>query len=128
MTGRSASMNLTMTALRIMSLPTHAAIEMTGGLALMAAPFVFGFAPAGLLICVLVGTLVVGLALSAASPETGSIPVAAHFAFDRGLALGLLGGAFALGIAGEIGAGLTLGVAALGQLALNLTTRYTARA
>lgn len=117
-----------MTALRIMSLPTHAAIEMTGGMALMAAPFLFGFGAAGLLACVLIGTLAVGLALSAATPETGSMPVAAHFAFDRGLALGLLGGAFALGLAGEIGAGLTLAVAAAGQTALNLTTRYTARA
>jgi hypothetical protein len=121
-------MVFTMTALRLMSLPTHAAIEMTGGLALMAAPFVFGFGASGLLVCVLVGTLVVGLALSAATPEMGSIPVGAHFAFDRGLALGLLGGAFVLGVAGETGAGVALFVAAAGQTALNLTTRYSAKA
>jgi len=114
-----------MTAFRLISLPTHAALELALGVALMAAPFVLGFGSAALVVCALVGALIVGLALSAA-PETGS--VSAHFAYDRGMALGLVAGAVALAVAGQAGGALALAAAAIAQTALNVTTRYTARA
>jgi hypothetical protein len=114
-----------MTAFRLISLPTHAALELALGVALMAAPFVLGFGSAALVVCALVGALIVGLALTA-TPEMGS--VSAHFAYDRGMALALVAGAVALAVAGEAGGALALTAAALGQTALNVTTRYTARA
>jgi hypothetical protein len=117
-----------MTALRLISLPTHALLELAGGLAVMAAPFVLGFEPAGLVAAVLVGALITGLALTAATDDGGGLSIAAHFAFDRGIALGLLGGALVLGLAGDQTASLVFAVAALIQGALNITTRYTAHA
>ena len=117
-----------MTALRLISLPTHAALEMAGGFVLMAAPFLLGFSPAGLVVSVALGALIVGLALSAVPVEGRSVPIAAHFAYDRGIAIGLLGGALVLGLADDVAASLFLASAALVQVLLNVTTRYSARA
>lgn len=117
-----------MTALRLISLPTHAVLELLGGMALMAAPFALGFTAAGLVAAVLVGAVVVGLALSATPNDGSSLPIAAHFAFDRGIAVGLLGASLLLGLTGDTAAAAVFAAAALVQAALNLTTRYTARA
>jgi hypothetical protein len=117
-----------MTALRLISLPTHAVLELVGGLALMVAPFALGFSAAGLVAAIVVGAVVVGLALSAAPAEGPGLPIAAHFAFDRGLAAGLLGGSLVLGLAGDTPAAAVFAAAALAQAALNITTRYTAKA
>lgn len=114
-----------MTAMRLMSLPTHAALELAAGIALMFVPFVVGFSPAGLVASVTVGVIIVGFALWASTPEGNLIPVTAHFAYDRGMLLGLLVGALLLGLHGDRGAALALGIAAIWQLALNTTTRYS---
>src|SRR5436190_3227439 len=115
-----------MTALRLISLPTHAVLELVIGVAVLAAPFALGFGPAGLVVSVALGALIVGLALSAA-PETGT-SVAAHFAYDRAVAFGLVVGALALALADDSVAAVFLAGAAVAQTALNLITRYTARA
>jgi hypothetical protein len=120
-----------MTALRLISLPAHAALEMFIGLTTMAAPFVLGFSPAGAIIGVSVGALFVGLALAASAPEGAGrhpLSVASHYAFDYGLATGLIGAAAMVALAGDRAAAVFFAVAALAQLALNLTTRYSARA
>jgi hypothetical protein len=116
-----------MTALRLISLPTHAVLELAAGLAVMAAPFVFGFGPAGLVIAVLLGAVIAGLALSATPTEGRTVGVSAHFAYDRGIALGLLGAALVLGLTGDRAAAAVMAAAALVQVTLSLTTRYTAR-
>ena len=117
-----------MTALRLISLPTHAALEMAGGFVLMVAPFLLGFSPAGLVVSVALGAVIVGLALSAVPVEGRSVPISAHFAYDRGIAFGLLGGALVLGLADDVVGALFLAGAALVQGLLNVTTRYSARA
>jgi hypothetical protein len=117
-----------MTALRLISLPTHAALEMAGGFVLMAAPFLLGFSAAGLVVSVVLGALIVGLALSAVPVEGRTVPISAHFAYDRGIAVGLLGGALVLGLAGDVAASAVLAAVALAQALLNVTTRYSARA
>jgi hypothetical protein len=120
-----------MTALRLISLPIHAALEMFVGLMTMAAPFVLGFSPAGAIVGVTVGALLVGLALAANAPEGAGrhpLSVASHHAFDYGLATGLLGAAAVVGLAGDRPAAVFFAAAALAQLALNLTTRYSLRA
>ena len=96
-----------MTALRLISLPTHAALEMAGGFVLMVAPLLLGFSAAGLVVSVALGALIVGLALSAIPVEGRSVPISAHFAYDRGIAIGLLGGALVLGLADDV-AGLAV--------------------
>jgi hypothetical protein len=121
-------MGVVMTALRLISLPTHAVLELLGGLALMVAPFLLGFTAAGLVAAVAIGALVVGLALSTADNDVRGLNIAAHFAFDRGIAIGLLGAALVLGLAGDTAAAAVFAGAAFAQAALNLTTRYSARA
>ena len=118
----------TMTAFRLFSLPTHGALELLAGVATMVAPFVFGFTPAGTVVAVVIGALIVGLSLAAASPEQGSLPISAHFAFDRGIVIGLLGGSVLIGLAGDAGAALFLALTGVALLALSLTTRYSATA
>lgn len=116
-----------MTVLRLISFPTHAALELTTGLGLMVAPFALGFSAAGLVAAVTIGALIAGLALSAATSEHSGVPISAHWAFDQALALGLLGSAAVIAIAGDRVAAITFAVAALAQLALTVTTRYSAR-
>jgi hypothetical protein len=114
-----------MTALRLISLPAHGALELLLGLAALVAPFVAGFAPAGLLVSVALGVLLVGLALSTTDV---SLPVTAHFAFDHTLALATVGAALLLGLSGDRVAAVTIGTIGLAQVVLNLSTRYAARA
>jgi hypothetical protein len=119
--------DVSMTALRLISLPTHAVLELTLGVLVMAAPFVLGVGPAGLVVSVALGALVVGLALSASAADGNRSGVTAHFAYDRALAIGFVAGAVALIAAGDRAAAALLAAAAIAQGGLNLTTRYTAR-
>jgi hypothetical protein len=119
-----------MTALRLISLPAHGALEMLVGLATMAAPFALGFTPAAAIVGVCGGALLVGLALATTAPAGAGrhpVSIASHYAFDFGLATGLIGAAAVVGIAGDRAAAMFFAVAALAQLALNLTTRYSMR-
>jgi hypothetical protein len=114
-----------MTLARLIPLSMHAALEMLLGMATMAAPFALGLGPAAMIIAVLLGALLVGMALSLTVDE-GSLPLSAHYAFDYGLVFGLLGSAVVVGLAGDhIGTAL-LAAVGLTQLALNVTTRYSA--
>ena len=116
-----------MTALRLVPLPIHSALEMLLGMALMAVPFIIGASTAGIVAGVVVGALVVGLALQGLDAgERPALPVAAHHAADYGLALGMAAGALILAI-DDMAAASLFGAAAIAQLALNLTTRYSAR-
>ncbi|HEU4658867.1 MAG TPA: hypothetical protein VFR97_15165 [Capillimicrobium sp.] len=116
-----------MTAFRLISLPLHGAIELMIGLGLMAAPFLLGFEAAGLISALAVGALVCGLALGAANAPEGRIDVTAHFAYDLGLVAGLFGAGLALALGGDPVAGITFVGAAAASMALNVTTRYSAR-
>ncbi|MBI5105220.1 MAG: SPW repeat protein [Solirubrobacterales bacterium] len=120
-----------MTAIRLLTLPAHGVVELLIGLSTMAAPFVVGFGPAATLVALLVGAVLVGLALAAASAHEGgrgSFNVATHHAADSGLAIGLFGAAATVGIDGDATAAVTLAALALAQTALTLTTRYSLRA
>jgi hypothetical protein len=114
-----------MTALRLVSLPIHSALEMLIGLALIGAPFALGLSTPALVAGVIVGAIVAGLALQAVEPSR-TTSVAAHHAADHGLALGMAGSAVVLATV-DGSAAVLFGAAALAQLALNATTRYTAR-
>jgi hypothetical protein len=95
----------------------------------MILPFAFGLSLAGTAVAVVAGALLVGLALAATAPdrERRTLPISTHHAFDHGLALGLLGAAAVLGLAGLRADAAFLALAAIAQLSLALTTRYSLR-
>jgi hypothetical protein len=110
-----------MTAFRLISLSTHAVIEMLVGLALLSAPLALGFGPAGLVVGVALGVLLTGLALGAAE----NLPISAHLTGDYALIGALLAGSLALSTVGDDAAAITFLVAGVVQLTLALTTRYS---
>jgi hypothetical protein len=107
-----------------LSLPTHAALELLAGIALMAVPFLLGFGVAGGVVSITAGVLLVGLALSGADGD-GSLPLSAHQAFDMAFVAGLAGGGLALALSGDATAGLALAALAGFQLTLLALTRWT---
>src|SRR4051794_27987693 len=123
-------MRCVMTALRLISLPVHGAVEMVVGLFTMAAPVALGLSPAAAVFGVVIGALIVGLSLSSTGSDADgrrTLTISAHHAFDYGIAVGLLGAAAVIGIAGDSIAAVVFAFAALAQLSLNLVTRYSAR-
>jgi hypothetical protein len=118
-----------MTALRLISLPMHGALQMLLGMLAMAAPFVAGFSTAGAMVAVVAGVLLVGLALAAvAEPGDGRAPrIGTLHDFDYGMATGLVGAAVVVALAADGPAAALLAALAVAQVALNLTTRYSRR-
>lgn len=117
-----------MTAARLIPFPVHTALRTGTGLLTLAAPFLFGFSPAAMLVAVLVGAVTVGIALAGTLDERGrpALPVSAVHAYDWGTGLGLLGAALVIAVAGaDLVAGAVLGAIALAQVVGNLTTRYS---
>ena len=113
-----------MSALRPVSLPTHAALEMLVGLAIGILPFALGLSLAATFVGVIAGVLVVGLALQSIDEN---LHIAAHLAGDQGLALGLGAAGAIMAAAGDAPAAALFAGAAVAQLLLILTTRYSAR-
>jgi hypothetical protein len=123
-------MGLVVTALRLIPLPIHAALELVIGMFTMAAPFLLGFGLPAAVVAVAIGALITGVALAGTVDERGSsaVPVSALYAFDYGIAIGLVGAGAVLGLAGDPRAALTLTIIGGAQLLLNVTTRYSLRA
>jgi hypothetical protein len=123
-------MGFVVTALRLIPLPIHAALELAIGLFTMAAPFLLGFGLPAAVVAVAIGALITGVALAGTVDERGSsaVPVSALHAFDYGIAVGLMGAAAVVGLAGDPPAALGLALIGGAQLLLNLTTRYSLRA
>jgi hypothetical protein len=110
-----------MSTTRRLSLPTHGALELLIGLALLAAPFAAGVGAGGLVLGVAAGTLVAGLALAGAD----ALPVGAHRALDQAMATILIGLAAAMAIAGQPAGAVVFGAAALAELLLIVGTHWT---
>jgi hypothetical protein len=96
----------------------------------MAAPFLLGFGLPAAVVAVAIGALITGVALAGTVDERGAsaVPVSALYAFDYGIAIGLVGAGAVLGLAGDPRAALTLTIIGGAQLLLNVTTRYSLRA
>ena len=105
---------------RSISLPTHAALELALGLALLAGPFALGAEPAGLVAAVCLGVLMVGLAF--AGPD--SLPLSAHQSFDLALVAALGGAGLGLAVSGDPAIGFLLALVGGLQLALLALTRW----
>jgi hypothetical protein len=116
-----------MTLSRVLSLPSHAAIELLLGLALMAAPFALGATTAAWIAAIPLGALVVGLALAGATTgERGSLTVSSHAAYDLGMSIALAAAGVAFAIAGDSIAFAVYAATGLAMLVLHSLTRYSA--
>jgi len=113
-----------MTAFRILSISAHGALEMLLGLVALAAPFALGFGLAGAVVTILLSVVLIGLALS--TTDSG-VRLSAHYAMDYGLTVGAATAAVLIGLTSDRPALLFLIGLALAQLALNVSTRYSAR-
>jgi hypothetical protein len=107
-----------------LSLPTHGAIELLAGLAMMLAPAILAFGVAGLLISVTLGAILTGNALELATRRPGT--VSAHGQFDTVFVLATALAALVLALAGHSAAVIFLVVIVVLEAALGLGTRYTA--
>jgi hypothetical protein len=105
---------------RSISLPLHSALELLGGLALLAGPFLLGAAPGGLVVGVSLGALLVGMAL--AGPD--ALPLSAHQSFDLMLVAVLAGAGLGLALSGDLAGGVVLAVVGALELTLVSLTRW----
>ena len=118
-----------MTLARLVPLPIHAAVEVALASIVVALPFALGFEASALVVAVVIGVLMMGIGLAAATQISGrggpgALRVSAHADVDLGLAL-----ASALAaIGGDVAAAGLFVAAAAAQGLLAVTTRYSARA
>lgn len=112
---------------RLISVDTRAGILVTIGTLLLTVPFALGLTPAAIAAGVGIGVLAVGLGFAGtAFSGRGTVPVAAHRAYDQGLAVGLLLSALAFAVAGEPAAAALFAGVGLIQAVTGGITRYTA--
>jgi hypothetical protein len=103
----------------------HAAFEVFGGAALIAAPFLLGLGQSAAIVSVVLGALVIGFAFELAGPAR-AIPLSTHAAFDYLLAATAAAAGVAIGIAtGEWRATVFLVGVGAAQAALTATTRWS---
>jgi hypothetical protein len=106
-----------------LSVPTHGALELVLGLALLGLPFALDLGPVGLVLGVAAGVLVAGVGLAGAD----ALPLQTHQLLDQALVAALLGATLALAVRQEVAGAVLLGAAAAAELALLATTRWTRR-
>ena len=122
-----------MTLARLIPLPIHAALEVALASIVMALPFALGFEASALVVGVVVGVLMMGTGLAAATQISGrggpgALRVSAHVDVDLGLALASALAALIFAIGGDVAAAGLFVTAAAAQGLLAVTTRYSARA
>ena len=113
-----------MTLGRGFTLGAHGAIEFVLGLATLVSPAVFGFGNGGIVVAVLLGSLLVGMAVTLSADPSQSLGW--HHLFDIAFVLASALASLTLALAGEAApAAFFAGLTAI-QSGLNLTTRYVA--
>jgi hypothetical protein len=115
-----------MTISRLFSPSMRSALMIAAGSALIGLPIALGLSEAAIATSVTVGILAWGLGISGTANEgRGTLSVAAHAAYDRGLALGLFLVAIAFGIADESAAAVFFAASALATFLVSALTRYS---
>jgi hypothetical protein len=108
-------------AMRRISLPIHALVELVAGLVLVVGAFALDLGAAGTILTFLAGVSLAGLGLGAAE----TLPLGVHQSLDRALVIGLSLAAMLTAADGAVlAAWLLLGTAVV-QLGLMAGTRWT---
>jgi hypothetical protein len=107
---------------RGLSLPAHGTVELIAGLAALAAPVIFGFGAAGIVVSVVLGSLLMGTGMSLQGRLGPNVTW--HGSFDSFLLILTALGALGLAIAGDRGAAAFLAALVAIQALLTFTTRY----
>jgi len=116
-----------MTLGRLISIDTRAGILVMVGTLLLTAPFALGLSAAAIAAGVAIGVVTTGLGLAGtAFNGRGTVPVAAHQAYDQGLAIGLLLSSGVFALAGEPAAAALFAAIGMFQAIIGGLTRYTA--
>ena len=104
------------------SAPQHGTVEFIAGMLTMAAPAILGFHTAGLVVAVLVGGTLIGMALGLSSRRGRRI--GSHRSFDAGF--GVVAAVIATGLAasGDVKATIFFAALAVIHAALSASTRY----
>ena len=90
-----------MTLSRLLSPSLRSGLLVAAGAVLMAAPVFLGLNPAAIVTGVLTGALATALGLAGTDDHgRGTLPLSVQAVYDRGLALGLVFGGLAFGLAG----------------------------
>jgi hypothetical protein len=114
---------------RDISFPTHTVVELTLGLITMIAPAALGASDIGIVVSVLFGATMMGLAMSGIGvlerrEDRPAMPVELHQVMDQAVGTGLIVGAGLLGLAGDPITATILVAVAVADLGLELSTRY----
>ena len=110
-----------MSMFRRLSLPAHALVELTIGLALVVAALALSLGTAGTLALFTAGVVLAGIGLGAVD----NLPLAAHQTLDRWIATLMAAGSVGLALAGDATGAVVLVAVAAGQLLLAVSTRWT---
>ena len=106
---------------RRISLPAHAFVELTVGLALVVAPLVFMLGGLGTILTFSAGVLLAGMGFGAVE----TLSLATHQSLDRMLSVVLAAASIAVALWGEPLPALLLLIGAFSMLALNSATKWT---
>ena len=117
-----------MTIARLFSPSMRSALMIMAGSALIALPIVFGLSEAAIATSVTVGIIAWGLGISGTANEgRGTMSVAAHATYDRGLAFGLLLVSIAFGVTDEGAAAAFFAASFVATFLVSALTRYSVR-
>src|SRR5947207_12762451 len=110
---------------RVIPHTMHAAVEILGGAALMAAPFALDLGRSAAFVCVALGAIVIGTAIQIGGPSR-RVSLSAHAAFDYLLASVAIAAGVAIGLAtGAWRATIFLVGVGAAQAALTASTRWS---
>jgi hypothetical protein len=113
-----------MTRNRLLTLPAHGVLKLMLGLATVVSPFLLGFGNGGIIAAVVLGSALIGMAVTIGADERASFT--SHRLFDVLFVVATAVAACALAMSGDAHAALYFaGLTAL-QCGLNVTTRYVA--
>lgn len=115
-----------MTLNRPFTLPAHGVLELVLGLATLVSPALLGFGNGGIVVAILLGSLLTGMAVTI-SADRGSW-LGWHHLFDTVFVIAAALASLGLAISGEASAAVFLAALAAVQSGLNLATRYVAPA
>jgi hypothetical protein len=113
-----------MTLNRQFTLPAHGVLELVLGMATLFSPALLGFGSGGIVLAILLGSLLIGMAVTI-SADRGAW-LGWHHLFDVVFVIAAAVAALGLAVAGEASAAVCFAVLAVTQSGLNLASRYVA--